>query len=685
MQRAKIRLGPMIKKWIISEGIRTRSLRNHIMRLYHEIEFKFKEPEFRKQLIRGIRVILLLLVFLWVVSVGTMAGSLFYRVTRLRQMAADPKHINLSALAPEIHGARREVTILRGELAPMLWICARFSGDLSVAKPFVDAGFESLAATDEVMSALAPSLGNYELSTFSMTEVPQILDAIAGAHSALAGANVHISAAAAALERIKGPLSPRTEKWVLKVDQLVELAQLGISGAQIMPGLLGQSGLRTYLILLQNSDELRPTGGFISAIGRVQIDQGKLISMTAEDSYAMDDFTKVYPDPPQPLLDYMGSEQWVLRDANWSPDFPTTANNAIKLYMISRPEQVDGVIGVNLKGVGMLIAGLEPLEVLGLPEPVTSANVIKILQEAWNPPENIDRSSEDWFAWYFSRKQSIKSIMQAAMDKLLAGKANWRQLGLGMIGALNQRQLMMYTIPEAINLKELLWDGSLRSNSGDFLMVVDANVGFNKVNSLIKESINYQITLLPNGTGHALVGLNYVNQNTEINIPCSQIIAYDKNVTYERMMQACYYDYLRLIVPRGSQLQYSTPLPTPGNYLISGKAADGKAETLKEGLDDWTIFGQFFVVEYGEKLQTRLEYNLPLVVTDVARQKRYSLLLQKQPGTDAMQVTVKLTLPNQARLVSTNMKPIAQDGETIEFDIHLDVDQQLEIVYALAR
>ncbi len=123
-----------------------------------------------------------------------------------------------------------------------------------------------------------------------------------------------------------------------KATTLVEFAQFGLGGAEIMPEMFGQAGPRTYLILLENSDELRPTGGFISAVGHVQVSQGQLISMTAEDSYAIDDFTKVYPDPPQPLLDYMGSEQWVFRDANWSPDFPTTALEAIQLYQVSRPE-----------------------------------------------------------------------------------------------------------------------------------------------------------------------------------------------------------------------------------------------------------------------------------------------------------------------------------------------------------
>ena len=163
-----------------------------------------------------------------------------------------------------------------------------------------------------------------------------------------------------------------------------------------------------------------------------------------------------------------------------------------------------------------------------------------------------------------------------------------------------------------------------------------------------------------------------------------QRVIYDENITYDKMMQECYFDYLRLIVPHGSKLIEGLAHPAPGKYFLSGLEADGKAVTLQEGLNDWTVFGQFFVVEYGKQLLTWLEYDLPVVVRDAARQKQYVLLLQKQPGTDAMQVNVKLTLPVGARLVSTNFIPATRSGDTLEFDLHLEVDQQLEVVYVPA-
>ena len=97
----------------------------------------------------------------------------------------------------------------------------------------------------------------------------------------------------------------------------------GFSALTVAPQLLGMDRPRTYLVLALNEDELRPGGGFITGVGEIRVQAGKVITMTFRDSYAVDDFTQPYPDPPEPMRRYMGLDLLVLRDSNWSPDFPT--------------------------------------------------------------------------------------------------------------------------------------------------------------------------------------------------------------------------------------------------------------------------------------------------------------------------------------------------------------------------
>jgi hypothetical protein len=253
------------------------------------------------------------------------------------------------------------------------------------------------------------------------------------------------------------------------------------------------------------------------------------------------------------------------------------------------------------------------------------------------------------------------------MDKVFSGKANWTRLGLSTLHAIRQRQVTLYSAgPESAILEKLGWDGALRSSDGDYLMVVDSNLGYSKANPIVSEQVEYAVTLDPAGTGRAVVTVTYTHNGTQTGVICSPIVLYDAAITYEKMIHRCYLDYLRLYVPPGSKLRAATPHPVPGNYLLSGKPTDGEAETVIEQVPH-AVFGQFFVVEYGKRLQTRFDYDLPRVVKAVDGKQQYTLWLQKQSGTAA--------IPH----------PTARTRNALEFDLQLDSDQQVQVVFAPGR
>lgn len=627
-------------------------------------------------------VLLALTLVLWLGTIGWLAWSLQGRVTRLVQMSDDPKTLKVALVADQVHGARQELTLLRGALAPLLWLGVRVGGDAGAGEPLADAGLESAVAADEALSALAPALADLDPSSLSLSSMPRVLDALAATRPAMRRSQEHVNRAAADLAQIKGPLSPSVAKVIAQATKGVELARVGFGGALVAPEMLGRSETRTYLVLVQNSDELRASGGFITNIGRIELKHGTVISQTFQDSYAVDDFTNYYPDPPKPLYDFMGSEQWVLRDSNWSPDFPTTARDAIRLYQVSRSEKIDGVIAINQKTVQMLMGGLEPLNVEGFAEPVTAANAVSLFQEAWNPAGT---GTSDAVTWIFSRKQFVGTAVRAAMDRLFSGKVNWVRLAEGVADAIRQRQLMIYTTgPEVGSLHELGWDGALYSGPGDYMMVVDSNVGFSKVAPLIAESVDYQVALEPDGTGQGTVTVDYAHQGKQAGIECSPTISYDLNLTYDKMVNRCYYDYVRILAPLGSTLLGADSHRVPSKYLLSGQDAEGIADVLPDE-GSHSSFGQFFVVEYGTHLQTRFQYRLPTVVKIGAENAKYSLYLQKQSGTDAVPVRVTVTLPPQARLLSANPPPTTQAASVLRFDLTLSENRRVEIVYAPLR
>jgi hypothetical protein len=635
-------------------------------------------------------VILGVILFLvWGVRVAQVGLSLREHLAQaqaLAEQADSPEPLDALEACDLVHDLRDDVVALRRQtgalvqLGPVLGWLPKIGGDLRAAPHLLstaDGLTEAGALTCDAMKPVLASIG----ATGTDLTPEQVMDLLTREQASLKQALTATERAQAAWEQVdSASLSPWLAGKVSKLDQGLPLLRVGLQAATVAPELLGANGQRTYLILAQNQDELRPTGGFISGAGTVTIEQAQIVEVNFLDAYRVDDYlNKPYPDPPTPLFDYMGSEIWLFRDANWSPDFPTSARQAAYSYEYGQDAPpVDGVIALNQRAVELLLDGLDKVHVPGVNEPVTSANVRQFMQEAWNPDESSSTGE-----WILNRKEFIGQLAFAILERIEVDphSVSWMQVAKGLYQALNERHLLIFVqdVETERALAQVGWDGSLREISGDYLMVVDANVGFGKVNPLIRKRMEQRVTLNADGTASSELTLTYTHRGQKENIRCLPLLPYTTGITYEKLMHRCYYDYLRLYVPSGSVLRAATPHPTPGEYLIRGEPADGQAATLSEA--DKTVFAQFFVVEYGQTLMTRFEYDLPQVVQSKGRQHRYTLLIQKQAGTDTAPVSLTVTLPPDADLLAATPPPQTADGNTLTFDLRLETDVVVEVTY----
>ncbi len=124
------------------------------------------------------------------------------------------------------------------------------------------------------------------------------LPLIAAARPELAAADTRMARAEALAAQVRGPLHPKLAPQLARLSRLLPLSRAGLKGAQAAPSLLGMNGPRTYLMLAQNNDELRPTGGFISGAGHARFDKGQVAEVKLGDSYAVDNFEQPHPEPP---------------------------------------------------------------------------------------------------------------------------------------------------------------------------------------------------------------------------------------------------------------------------------------------------------------------------------------------------------------------------------------------------
>ena len=104
-----------------------------------------------------------------------------------------------------------------------------------------------------------------------------------------------------------------------------------LSLSEILPTILGFYEDKNYLLLFQNDDELRPTGGFIGSIGDAVVKKGKIQNLTIQDVYELDGQLRNHIEPPFIVRRYLQPHLY-LRDSNFYLNFQESASMAALLH-----------------------------------------------------------------------------------------------------------------------------------------------------------------------------------------------------------------------------------------------------------------------------------------------------------------------------------------------------------------
>ncbi len=236
--------------------------------------------------------------------------------------------------------------------------------------------------------------------------------------------------------------------WLRQIIGKLEILQPDIANFLAMPQL-------TWLVLLQDTQQIRATGGYLTSFGIVTFKQGRVTKVQLYETSSTDELLRGQVDPPADLAQATGQSNWWMRDSNWDPDYPTTAARTAWFVKKELGVEVDGVVSVNTS----LLEAVEKI--------VGPGDTKDILAKLGDLP--VDR----------------KALI-------------WRIVG----EQLSARQLALVWLTSANQLQQVGWDGSLyRSTCTDCLQdlvyVVDSNVGDNKISRAIRPV--YGLTIKPIG------------------------------------------------------------------------------------------------------------------------------------------------------------------------------------------
>jgi hypothetical protein len=607
-------------------------------------------------------------------------------------LADGPDGIDADAAEDLVFGLRIDVLNLKNELGfltPVLpylgWLPK--VGPLATSAPYLiemaDAGTEAAAYA---FRGMKPTLTLLEEESNESSRNPQMLQILESAKPDLAQASLSMDRVVAARDAIENTdaLPWRVRTLLVQADEWLPLGQAGLKMMLVMPEMMGLHGPRRYLIIAQNEDELRATGGFISGAGMVEIDKGRISKLEFQDANSVDAWgmngglTKPYGESPQALAELMLLDLFLFRDANFWPDFTISAEKAMDLYSYGKGvPSLDGAIAIDQQFVKLLVSGTGSVLVPDSGEIVNETNAIESLQDAWSLEEGVGQRKAFLSVFAQAIRNRLENELSSVDPVHLA-----RQIGT----ALHNKDLQLHMrdpLTSAV-LAEVGWDGRLvPPTDHDALMSVDSNMGYNKANIFIQKDMSYHVRLAEDGTAQADLTITHIHTGEDNGEPCWQgtLQEYRDKAEYQDLADKCYWNYLRVYVPENSQLISGPQHIVPGETWYGGYDWNRPTETFTE-LPGFTTFANYMLLQRASELTSRYEYDLPsTIIQEEGQFQRYQLRLYKQAGAPEQQVQVAVTLPPGARKVSIQPEPSALDADTIYFAINLDSDQLITVSY----
>lgn len=649
-----------------------------------------------------VRLLLLAGVLLLLLWLGLKAWRVYGAAQSLMSVEQEARELmagGASAVDPDaaeslVLGTREDIVTLDQELgfirpiAPYLGWVPRLGPTLVAAPHLLDMADAGSEAGALAVSSLKPALGVIQQESFSAARMGELLPILAAAAPDLAAAQASLSRYQVARQSVADSVEPETLPWRVRQllqlsDEWLPLAEDGLRLAPLMPSLLGQDGPRRYLILAQNEDEMRATGGFITGAGVLTVQGGQIIDLAFSDANQVDNWRdKPYDFPPQPLYDFMGTELFLFRDANYWPDYPTSAQKAMDLFVYGQDAPpLDGAIAIDQEFLRLLVDATGPVPIPGTNQRINANNLLETLHEARDIQEG-----QEVGEWVQNRKAFLGGFATAIQAKLESdfGSIDLVKLGRNLTDAAEKRHLLIYMRDPtlAAALAENGWDGRLpEAPPGDFWMAVDANMGFNKANVLVDRALDYVVSL--DGQPQATLALAYQHTGTPSDEPCYQGVEeeFEQASDYLTLADQCYWNFLRVYAPSGSRLLDSSRHAVPGETLFRGVGWDSEGITLDD-TPSLSTFGNFMLLPRGGEAAAYFHYELPAeVVTNEAGDSVYRLKIYKQPGQRPEALRLTIALPAGSTVLEAAPTPSRFEAAQVVYELNLETNMDIFIRY----
>ncbi len=321
-----------------------------------------------------------------------------------------------------------------------------------------------------------------------------------------------IDTALAMVDRLEGErlVRPLGRARTDLAQRLPEIRGRATAAEQSLASLIsfaGGDGPRRYLVLFQNPDEVRPTGGFINTYGVLVAVDGNL---SLERYESIESWTGPRPDavatPAErgSPLRFDTRVPQSLANVNTWPDWPLAAQLATRLWERGGEQKVDGVVTFTPASLASILGVVGPVSIDAYGETVTAANVIERIDFHTHLP-----APEPGPA----RKEFVAVLAQAVLTKLFDAPASqWDGLAGALGTSFGDREAMAWStdgkVAEVVAARG--WDGSIPVTAGDF--VYPAEFGYRAKNGRdLRRTYDHHVVIRTDGSAQITTVVKIVN------------------------------------------------------------------------------------------------------------------------------------------------------------------------------
>lgn len=459
---------------------------------------------------------------------------------------------------------------------------------------------------------------------------------------------------------------------------------------------LGETQNKRYLLVFQNNTELRASGGFIGSYALIDFKNGKIknIEIPTGGSYDTEAGLTELVAAPAPLQ--LVNPLWHFWDANWWPDWPTSARKLMWFYEKSDSPTVDGVISLTPTVLEKI------LNVIGEIDMSDEYGVVFNDENFWLETQGIteEKLTPEQIMENFNNhpKRIIGDLAEKILAELPARLNNNTLIKLLSVveESLSEKHVLFYFTDEKLQAEVVNygWGGKIKDTNWDYLSVINTNIAGGKSDKRMEEVINHTVDIMPNGSIIDSLKIQRTHTGYKNELFCGV-----RNV-----------DWMRIYVPEGSELLEAQGFKQPDNIYFEEPDLSWekdplvyRAETTAKihepsntkiyNENGKTIFANWSMVDPGETITIYLKYRLPFrieakeEITGLMEkinkiinptQKHlypYAILIQKQPGSIASHINSNLKFPEKFKSIWKYPDNLATVFDGWQINDKLNVDK----------